>query len=86
MRLGGLKHHGRFALTPIGWLVIALGVAVIVGFAIGVKVLWIAALVILLLVLLGAFAVPRNVERLNVPPGMLNMAGDVTRHERERED
>jgi hypothetical protein len=86
MRAGRLKHHGRFAPTRLGWLVVALGVAVIVGLAIGLKVLWLAALVVLLLLLLGAFAIPRNVHDLNVPPGMPNMPGDVTRHERESED
>jgi membrane protein implicated in regulation of membrane protease activity len=79
-------HRRRLALTPAGWLVAALGIAVVVGLVIGSQAVWIAALVLLLLALLGAFAIPRNVQQLEVPPGMPNAPGDITEHERERRD
>jgi hypothetical protein len=52
----------------------------------GSKLLWIAPLVVLLLVLMGALAIPRNVRDLNVPPGFTNAPGDITEHERDRRD
>ena len=62
-------------------------VVVIVGLVIGLEVLWIAGVVVLLLLLMGAFAVPQNVQRLNVPPwGFFNAPGDVTHRDRERRD
>jgi hypothetical protein len=44
--------------------------------------------VLFLLASMGAFAVPRNVERLNVPPWLPNMTvtGDATGHDREDRD
>jgi cyanate permease len=83
---GGSAKHRRGHLTPIGWLVAALGVAVVVGFLVDSQAVWITALVLLLLAVMGAFAIPRNVERLEVPPGMPNAPGDITEHERERRD
>jgi membrane protein implicated in regulation of membrane protease activity len=80
------KHRRHLALTPAGWVVAALGVAVVVGFVLGSEAVWIAALVLLLLALIGAIGIPRNVERLEVPPGMPNAPGDITEHERERPD
>jgi ABC-type nickel/cobalt efflux system permease component RcnA len=82
---GGSAKHRRH-LTAAGWLVAGLGVVVAVGLMIGSQAVWIAALVLLLLILMGAFAIPRNVERLNVPPGMTNAPGDITKHEREDRD
>jgi hypothetical protein len=82
---GPFGRHHRARLKPVGWILLGLAVIVVIGFAIGSKPLWIAALVVLLLVLLGAL-IPRNVQDLNVPPGMTNAPGDITEHERERRD
>jgi uncharacterized membrane protein YoaK (UPF0700 family) len=86
MRRDPAKRHRLARLTPAGWLVIGLVVVAAIGFVIGTPAVWIVALVILLLVLMAAFAIPRNVERLNVPPGFTNAPGDVTHREREQED
>jgi Flp pilus assembly protein TadB len=79
-------RHRRARLKPVVWFVLVLAVLVVIGFAIGSKVLWIAPLVVLLLVLIGAFGIPRNVHDLNVPPGFTNAPGDITEHERDRRD
>jgi hypothetical protein len=76
------KPGGR-RLTPAAWVLIALVVAVAVGLATGTQALWIAALVVLLFILMGAFAIPRNVQRLNIPPFLPNARGDETTHDDE---
>jgi hypothetical protein len=73
-------------LRPVAWLIVGLAATAVVGFAIGSNALSIPAIVLLVLVLMGAFAISRNVHDLNVPPGMTNLPGDVTKHERERRD
>lgn len=77
-------------MTPFAWLLLGLLVATVVGFAIDVRPLWIAALVVFLLLSMGVFAVPRNVERLDVPPWLPNITGDETgrdrEHDREHQD
>jgi hypothetical protein len=78
------RHH-RARLRPIGWFLLGLAALAVIGFAIGSKPVWVAGLVVLLLVLLGTL-IPRNVQDLNVPPGMTNAPGDITKHERERRD
>jgi hypothetical protein len=80
------EGHPRGHVTAFAWLLLGLLVAVVVGYALGLKPLWIGALVVFLLLSLGAFAVPRNVQSLNVPPWLPNMTGDETGHDREDED
>lgn len=83
---GPVKRRRRIGLTPIAWVLLGLAIAVGVGMAIGSQPVWIAALVLFLLALMGAFAIPRNVQRLNVPPGMPNVPGDITQHDEEHQD
>ena len=80
------KRHRKGRVTPFARVLLGLLVAVAVGFAIGSQPLWIAALVVFLLASMGAFAVPRNVQRLNVPPWLPNMTGDEAGRDREHED
>lgn len=56
------------------------------GILIGLQALWIAALVVLLLLLIGAFGVPRGVERLNFPPAFTNAPGEITTRDPEDGD
>jgi hypothetical protein len=81
-----VRRHRRAHLKPVAWFALGLLVLVGIGFAIGSNALWIAALVVFLLLVMGAIAIPRNVHDLNVPPGMTNAPGDVTEDERESWD
>lgn len=42
--------------------------------------MWIAAVVLVAVAVWLAFGTPKYVQDLNVPPGMPNEPGDVTRH------
>jgi hypothetical protein len=71
-------------LTPLGWVTAICVVVGIVGLAIGFSKLWIVALAILLVALMMAIGIPRNVRDLNVPPGFTNAPDDLEPHDEDR--
>lgn len=65
-------------------LVVALGLG-LAGVITGSTTMWIVAVIVVLVAVVLAIGIPINVQRLDVPPGMPNAPGDVTRHYEEED-